>query len=115
VEPLAALAERVLLALVRAGDETVQRDRDMTPKLAHRASSVAGRKGRGRPVGAAVPAALSLVVLKRAPTTPGERGIVAVVDALDEHVRKRKRSAQINDGRTTVASGETLSPENAAL
>src|SRR5215211_1996400 len=39
VEPLAALAERVLLALVRAGDETVQRDRDMTPKLAHRASS----------------------------------------------------------------------------
>jgi hypothetical protein len=35
VEPLAALAERVLLALVRAGDETVQRDRDMTPKLAH--------------------------------------------------------------------------------
>src|SRR6266496_4037314 len=40
VEPLAALAERVLLALVRAGDETVQRDRDMTPKLAHRASSV---------------------------------------------------------------------------
>src|SRR6266496_2115132 len=47
VEPLAALAERVLLALVRAGDETVQRDRDMTPKLAHRASSVAGRCGRG--------------------------------------------------------------------
>jgi hypothetical protein len=33
VEPLAALAERVLLALVRAGDETVQRDRDMTPGL----------------------------------------------------------------------------------
>src|SRR5215211_5069515 len=27
VEPLAALAERVLLALIRAGDETVQRDR----------------------------------------------------------------------------------------
>src|SRR5204862_5656964 len=47
VEPLAALAERVLLALVRAGDETVQRDRDMTPKLAHRASSVGGRWGRG--------------------------------------------------------------------
>jgi hypothetical protein len=46
VEPLAALAERVLLALVRAGDETVQRDRDMTPKLAHRASSVGGRCGR---------------------------------------------------------------------
>lgn len=40
VEPLAALAERVLLALVRAGDETVQRDRDVTPELAHRASSV---------------------------------------------------------------------------
>jgi hypothetical protein len=47
VKPLAALAERVLLALVRAGDETVQRDRDMTPKLAHRASSVGGRCGRG--------------------------------------------------------------------
>jgi hypothetical protein len=47
VEPLAALAERVLLALIRAGDETVQRDRDMTPKLAHRASSVGGRCGRG--------------------------------------------------------------------
>src|SRR6266487_4608314 len=47
VEPLAALAERVLLTLVRAGDETVQRDRDMTPKLAHRASSVRGRCGRG--------------------------------------------------------------------
>src|SRR5204862_5891718 len=46
VEPLAALAERVLLALVRAGDETVQRDRDMTPKLAHRASSLGGRCGR---------------------------------------------------------------------
>src|SRR5207237_8984240 len=42
VEPLAALAERVLLALVRAGDEPVQRNRDMTPKLAHRASSVGG-------------------------------------------------------------------------
>src|SRR5205823_12063042 len=39
-EPLAALAERALLALVRAGDDTVQRDRDMTPKFAHRASSV---------------------------------------------------------------------------
>src|SRR5688572_640835 len=46
VEPLAALAERVLLALVRAGDVPVQRDRDMTPKLAHRASSVGGRCGR---------------------------------------------------------------------
>jgi hypothetical protein len=43
VEPLAALAERVLLALVRAGDETVQRDRDMTPKLAHRDLLVAVR------------------------------------------------------------------------
>src|ERR1700754_3766774 len=40
VEPLATLAERVLLALVRAGHETVQRDRDVTPELAHRASSV---------------------------------------------------------------------------
>ena len=38
VEPLATLAERVLLTLVRAGDETVQRDRDMTPELAHRGS-----------------------------------------------------------------------------
>src|SRR5947209_17190721 len=46
VEPLAALAEGVLLALVRAGDETVQRDRDMTPKPAHRASSIGGRRGR---------------------------------------------------------------------
>ena len=35
VEPLTALAERVLLALVRPRDETVQRDRDVTPKLAH--------------------------------------------------------------------------------
>jgi hypothetical protein len=35
VEPLAALAERVLLALVRAGDESVCRDRDVTPELAH--------------------------------------------------------------------------------
>src|SRR5437660_6630601 len=51
VEPLAALAERVLLTLVRAGDETVQRDRDMTPKLAHRASSVGGRCGRGLAAG----------------------------------------------------------------
>src|SRR6266496_429644 len=42
VEPLAAVAERVLLALVRAGDEAVQRDRDMTPKFAHSASSVGG-------------------------------------------------------------------------
>src|SRR5712692_4882266 len=49
VEPLAALAERVLLALVRAGDETVQRDRDMTPKFAHRASSVGGRCARTHP------------------------------------------------------------------
>ena len=46
VIPLAALAERVLLALVRAGDETVQRDRDMTPQLAHRAPQLAGRFGR---------------------------------------------------------------------
>jgi hypothetical protein len=30
VESLAALAERVLLALVRAGDESVRRDRDVT-------------------------------------------------------------------------------------
>src|SRR5881227_212010 len=47
VEPLAALAERVLLALVRASDETVQGDRDMTPKPAHCASSVGGRCRRG--------------------------------------------------------------------
>src|ERR1700730_898732 len=47
VEPLAALAERVLLALVRAGDEPVQRDRYVTPKLAHRASLVGGHWGRG--------------------------------------------------------------------
>src|SRR5688500_11755500 len=40
VEPLAALAERVLLALVRAGDETVHRNRDVTPELAHRASCI---------------------------------------------------------------------------
>src|SRR5262249_52643574 len=38
VEPLAALAERVLLALVRAGEEPVQRDRDVTSELAHRSS-----------------------------------------------------------------------------
>ena len=43
VEPLAALAERVLLALVRAGDEAVQRDRDLTPEPAHRASFVGRR------------------------------------------------------------------------
>src|SRR4051795_9331640 len=48
VEPLAALAERVLLALVRAGDETVHGDRDMTSELAHPASSVGGRCGRNR-------------------------------------------------------------------
>jgi hypothetical protein len=35
VEPLAAFAERVLLALVRAGDETVGRDRDVHPHFAH--------------------------------------------------------------------------------
>src|SRR5215211_7524347 len=40
VEPLAALAERVLVALLRAGDEPVQRDRDMTPEPAQRPSSV---------------------------------------------------------------------------
>src|SRR4029078_8627554 len=39
MEPLAALAERVLLALVRAGDETVERHRDMTPTPHNRASS----------------------------------------------------------------------------
>src|SRR5215212_10831573 len=47
VEPLAALAERVLLALVRAGDESVCRDRDVTPELVHRSSSVGGRLDRG--------------------------------------------------------------------
>jgi len=31
VKPLATLAERVLLALVRASDVTIQRDRDVTP------------------------------------------------------------------------------------
>src|SRR5437763_1363851 len=51
VKPLAALAERVLLALVRARDETVHGDRDMTPKLAHRGSSVGGRRGRTFSVG----------------------------------------------------------------
>jgi hypothetical protein len=35
MKAFAALAERVLLALARAGDEAVQRDRDMAPKLAH--------------------------------------------------------------------------------
>src|SRR5205823_4874329 len=39
VEPLAAHAERVLVALVRAGDESIRRDRDVTPELAHRSSS----------------------------------------------------------------------------
>ena len=38
VQPLPALAERVLLALVRAGDEFVCRDRDVTSELAHRSS-----------------------------------------------------------------------------
>src|SRR5206468_13104285 len=47
VQPLATLAERVLLALVRAGDEAVHGDRDMTPKLAHRASSVGDRWAAG--------------------------------------------------------------------
>ena len=35
VQPLATLAERVLLTLVRAGDESVGRDRDVTSELAH--------------------------------------------------------------------------------
>ena len=39
VEPLSTLAERVLLALIPAGDETVRRDRDVTPELAHRLCS----------------------------------------------------------------------------
>ena len=47
MEKLATLAERVLLALVRTGDESVQRDRNMTPELAHPASSVRGRCGAG--------------------------------------------------------------------
>src|SRR5919199_1915838 len=47
MQPLPTLAERVLLALVRAGDESVCRDRDVTPELAHRASSGAGRVDRG--------------------------------------------------------------------
>src|SRR5438105_4506280 len=47
MESLAAFAEGLLLALVRAGDETVQRDRDLTPNLAHLASSVGGHCGRG--------------------------------------------------------------------
>src|SRR5260221_8282221 len=42
VQPLATLAERVLHALVRAGDESVQRDRDVTPEPAHRSSSRLG-------------------------------------------------------------------------
>src|SRR4029453_13102729 len=55
VEPLAALAERVLLALVRAGDETVQRDRDVTSELAHRASSVGSAPPSGAVNGWAEP------------------------------------------------------------
>jgi hypothetical protein len=47
MQSLPTLAERVLLALVRAGDESVCRDRDVTPELAHRASSVGGRLDRG--------------------------------------------------------------------
>src|SRR3954452_19672840 len=35
VQSLAAFAERVLLALVRSGDESVCGDRDVTPQLAH--------------------------------------------------------------------------------
>src|SRR3954449_13244317 len=47
MQSLPTLAEWVLLALVRAGDESVCRDRDVTPELAHRASSVGGRMDRG--------------------------------------------------------------------
>src|SRR6266496_2943133 len=47
MQSLSTLAERVLLALVPAGDESVCRDRDVTPELAHRASSVGGRFDRG--------------------------------------------------------------------
>src|SRR5689334_5277517 len=46
VEPLAALAERVLFALVGAGHEAVQRDRDVTPEPAHRSSLVTVRRKR---------------------------------------------------------------------
>src|SRR3954451_5321284 len=46
VEPLAALAERVLLALVRARDVSVCRDRDVTPELAHRSSFVVANGGQ---------------------------------------------------------------------
>ena len=42
---LAALAERVLLALVRAGDVSVERDRDVASELAHGSSRVAVRGG----------------------------------------------------------------------
>src|SRR5919198_616664 len=42
MQSLPTLAKRVLVALVRAGDESVCRDRDVTPELAHRASSVGG-------------------------------------------------------------------------
>ena len=36
VQRLAAFAERVLLALVRAGDEAVERDRDLELEVPHR-------------------------------------------------------------------------------
>jgi hypothetical protein len=36
MEPQSTLAERVLLALVRSGDELVGGDRDVTPELAQR-------------------------------------------------------------------------------
>src|SRR3954470_24186895 len=48
VKLLATLAERVLLALVRAGDESVGRDGDVAPELAHRGcSSVVVAAGAG--------------------------------------------------------------------
>src|SRR6266566_2512413 len=42
VEPLAALAERLLDRLVRPGDEAVERHRDVQRQLAHRSSQFGG-------------------------------------------------------------------------
>ena len=85
VEPLAPLAERVLLALVRAGDESVCRDRDVTPELAHGLSSVVVASGAGADARHV-----------RAVDVDRDRGLVGgVVHAVD--VPRRREAADVAD------------------
>src|SRR5262249_47578370 len=97
VQSLPALAERVLRALVRAGDVSVRRDGDVTPELAHHAApwELGWSVSRERSVVVAAGAAADARHVG-AVDVDRDRGLLArVVHAVD--VAGRREAADVAD------------------